>query len=312
MSRRHLLPGIAALLCGAVVAAGAQAADSAVVFRFADADIVESSGLAVIGTSFVTINDSGDRGRFFVVDRSGATVGVTRWSGARPRDTEAVAPAAGGSVWVGDIGDNSATRGGIEVLRLPVRTGDRTVDAQRFALAYPDGPHNAEALLVHPGTGRLYIATKELAGASLYAAPSGLKSGSVNRLTRVAPVPQLVTDGAFTADGTHALLRTYGKVFVYGFPSLRLLASASLPAQPQGEGLAITADNTIYLSSEGLHSPVLRYVAPPRIASILAAGGRLDDAATATDAAPVLAVLGFTAAAAAAAAVGASLGPQGG
>ncbi|MFN8098468.1 MAG: hypothetical protein U0Q21_09300 [Dermatophilaceae bacterium] len=290
----------------AVLGAGAAQADTTVLFRFADAEITESSGLALVRDLYVTVNDSGDRGRVFTVDSSGATVGVTSWAD-RPVDIEAVAVAGPGEVWVGDIGDNAATRASIRVFRVEVGRMTRTVTPHAVRLAYADRPHNAESLLVHPVTGRLYIATKQTAGGSLYAAPRTLTSG-VNTLTKLGPVASLVTDGTFSDDGAHVLLRNYGKVFVYGFPSLRLLGSAALPAQPQGEGMALGSDGALVLTSEGVRSAVLRYTLPPRLTRILGAGGRLDDAATAQDAAPVLAALGFGAAASAAAAVGASLG----
>ena len=41
--------------------------------------------------------------------------------------------------------------------------------AEQFRLAYPDGPHNAEAMFVDPESRELYIVTKEPQGARLYA-----------------------------------------------------------------------------------------------------------------------------------------------
>ena len=69
------------------------------VFRFADPAITEASALVVQDGLFVTANDSGDTGRVFAVDRSGATVGVTHWSDSAT-DVEALAPAGPGFVWV--------------------------------------------------------------------------------------------------------------------------------------------------------------------------------------------------------------------
>lgn len=308
-TRSRLLTAVAAGLvpASAALLTTSASADSTVVFTFADSAITESSGLVTVGDLFVTVNDSGDSGRVFVVDGSGRTVGLTQWDGL-PTDDEALAPADGASVWVGDIGDNSRQRRTIQILKVPVGAVAQEATPTAYTLRYPTGSHNAEALLVHPVTGRVYIATKQVTGAALYAAPVTLRPDAVNPLTRIAPVTAIVTDGAFTADGTHVLLRTYGKIYLYGFPSMRLLGSALLPSQPQGEGLAVTADHAIYLSSEGVNSAVLAYTLPPRLARLVAAGGRLDDAATAQDAAPLLATLGWGAAAAAANAAGAALG----
>ena len=51
------------------------------------------------------------------------------------------------------------------------------VDALR--LRYPDGPHNAEAMLVDPRTGDLVIITKVATGgpAGVYTAPGGARAG---------------------------------------------------------------------------------------------------------------------------------------
>ena len=148
--------------------------DSTVELTFEDPEIIESSGLAVVGDWVVTTNDSGDSGRVFVVDRSGATVGVTGWGD--PRDVEALAPAGPGHVWVGDIGDNRAARRSVEVIRVPVGRGDRQVTPATYELVYPDGARDAEALLRHPLTGQLFLVTKGIFGGTAYAAPVRLRA----------------------------------------------------------------------------------------------------------------------------------------
>jgi hypothetical protein len=49
---------------------------------------------------------------------------------------------------------------------------------------------------------------------------------------------------------------------VYAFPSLEQVDRLRLPGQPQGEGLAVDQDGSLLLSSEGLHSEVLRVALP--------------------------------------------------
>ena len=131
-----------------------------------DPEIVESSGLVLDGDRAYTINDSGDTGRVFTVDvATGETVGVTYWADG-PDDVEALAPAGPGQVWVADIGDNSASRDSIQVTRVPVGDGDRTVDEETSTSSIPTAQRDAEALLVHPVTGRLYVATRASSAAS--------------------------------------------------------------------------------------------------------------------------------------------------
>ncbi|WP_310529204.1 hypothetical protein, partial [Nocardioides sp.] len=249
-------------------AAGADR-DGREVFRFQDPEIVESSGLVIAGDRAYTINDSGDTGRVFTVDvATGETVGVTYWADA-PDDVEALAPAGAGRVWVGDIGDNSTSRDSIEVTRVPVGDGDRTVDEETIDLVYPDGERDAEALLVHPVTGRLYVVTKGFFAGELYAAPPELADDAPNMLGLIGETAGIVTDGAFFPDGAHLILRTYTNAVVYSFPALEQVGSFDLPSQQQGEGIAAPSTRFVYLGSEGQQAPVLRVPLPPEIQAVL-------------------------------------------
>lgn len=236
-------------------------------FAFADTQINEASALAALaGGRFATVNDSGDTGRVFVVDARGRTVGTTRWEQS-PRDVEALAPAPDGDVWVGDIGDNSASRPHIQVAKVPVGPGERTAHPTVYSLVYPDGAHDAETLLCDPTTGRLYVATKGWLGGTLYAAPTRLVAGQDNLLTAVGAVMPMATDGAFLPGGDEVLIRGYFGATTYTWPAMDKIASFRLPDQPQGEGVGVTPDGTVYLSSEGLHATVLRIRLPAKAVS---------------------------------------------
>jgi hypothetical protein len=243
--------------------------DSTLELTFQDPEIIESSGLAVVGDLLVTTNDSGDEGRVFTVDPTGETVGVTRWS-EDPVDVEALAPGEGSTVWVGDIGDNRGARDSIRVANVPVGRGDVDADATAYDLVYPDGGRDAESLLVHPGTGRLYLATKEIFGGVLYAAPEELDAQRPNLLTEVGPVMSIATDAAFFPDGRHLVVRSYEGATVYGFPSLEPVADLDLPEQDQGEGVAVTAEGDLLISTEGQYSDLLRVALPDSVAEAMA------------------------------------------
>ncbi len=133
------------------MAAPATAGDD-VVFRFRDPAIVESSALIDLGSTVVTANDSGNAPDLFDVDaRTGETVGITHLQ-VPGVDIEALAPAGGSDVWVGDIGDNARDRPYVSVARAPVIRGRLDVRPTSYRLAYPDGPHDAESLLApRPG-----------------------------------------------------------------------------------------------------------------------------------------------------------------
>ena len=237
-------------------------------FRWQDPAITESSGLVVVDGRFVTVNDSGNRAELYVADpATGATVAVVPWAEGQV-DVEGLAPGPDGSVWVGDIGDNRAVRPRITVSRVPLDGGPST----SYALRYPGGgAHDAETLLAHPSSGRLFVVTKGLRG-EVYAAPARLRRDRTNRLTLVGSVGPGLTDGAFWPDGEHVLLRGYGLAFLYTFPGLDLLGSVELPSQPQGEAIAVTPSGSVFVSSEGAGTPVWQVDLPPELVVALAGG----------------------------------------
>jgi len=229
-------------------------------FTFADDRLFESSGLVDRGRVVYTVNDSGDDPVLYGVDaRSGRTISRTTYADDAT-DDEALAPGADRTVWVGDIGDNRRGRDDVSVYRVP--TVDGELRAPRYRLAYPDGPHDAEALLVRPRTGRLFVVTKSVFGGRVYAAPRELRTGEVNRLTPFAEVPGLVTDGSFFPDGRHVVLRTYDRATVYTFPGFLARGTVRLPDQRQGEGIAVSATGRVLVSTEGVRSDVLRVTLP--------------------------------------------------
>jgi hypothetical protein len=122
--------------------------------------------------------------------------------------------------------------------------------------------------LRNPKTGQLFVVAKEFIG-RLYAAPLHLHAGA-NHLTPVKTVLGLATDGAFFPDGKHVVLRNYGQAVFYTWPALRRVATIDLPRQRQGEGIAVTRSGRIFLSSEGVHAPVLELHLSPEVRQALA------------------------------------------
>jgi hypothetical protein len=270
MWRRRAVLGLA--LCALCLAPRAAAGERAeVLLRIGDPRVVESSGLAAsrrhAGVLW-THNDSGDAARLFAVGRDGRVLATLRLAGVRARDWEALAVGRDErgepALFAGDIGDNQGVWPWVTVYRVaePARLRDATVRAQRYRLRYPDGPRDAEALLVDPRGNRLYLASKDEAGGRLYQAPATLRADRANLLRRVRRVPSLVTDGAFSPDGRLLVLRDYGTAHVYAAPGRRL-ASVPLPLQPQGESIAFAADGgSLLAGSEGAGSEVWRVPLP--------------------------------------------------
>lgn len=249
-----------------------------VLFRFADDDIGESSGLVDLGSAMATVNDSGNEPVVYVVDRRGRTVGRTRYA-EDVTDPEAMAPAGPRHVWVADIGDNAEDRDDVTVYRVPVGRGDRTVTAPSVRLRYPDMPHDAEALLVVRG--RFYVLTKAVTGSAVYAAPR--RGGTLHYVARL---PGLITDAALLPDGRHALVRGYADAQVVTVPGFRPLPGFVLPAQPQGEGISVGPHGRVRVGSEGTHAAVWQVPLPDVVRRALAGrptGARPTPVPTAAD-----------------------------
>jgi hypothetical protein len=237
-------------------------------FRFADPEIAESSGLVVLSSGLVvTTNDSGDGARVFVVNpATGRTVRTPTWDGD-PADVEALAPAgrAGGqdSVWVADIGDNRHVRDVVSLTLVPVGDG-ATQPATTYELRYPDGARDAEALVTHPFTGRLFVITKGVFAGEVHEVPWPLAEDRPNRTTAVARVAGIVTDATFLPYGGVVVVRTYARAVAYAYPEWEAVASWELPDQLQGEGVAVDGTDLL-LSSEGVNAQVLREPLPPQV-----------------------------------------------
>jgi hypothetical protein len=272
MWRRRAVLGLA--LCALFLvppAAAAGRAEAEMLLRIGDPRVLESSGLAASRRHpgvLWTHNDSGDAARLFAIGRDGRVLATLRLAGVEARDWEALAMGRDDrgrpALFVGDIGDNLGVWPSVTVYRVaePARLRDTTVRAERYRLRYPDGPRDAEALLVDPRGNRLYVASKDEAGGSLYQAPATLRGDRVNVLRRVRRVPAVVTDGAFSPDGRLLVLRDYGAAHV-ATASGRRLATVELPLQPQGESIAFAADGASLLAgSEGAGSEVWRVPLP--------------------------------------------------
>lgn len=250
-----------------------------------DSRIPESSGLAASADRLWTINDGGSRLQVFELDRT-CKVRKVVTDDIDPYDVEDLARAADGTFWLADTGDNSLNRSTVALERIRP-DGSATL----FRLTYPDGPHDAEALLLMP-SGEMYIATKEPLASNIYTPEGPLSASAPTALRRVASIGLLptgtpggpagtagqvvVTGGAVSPDGRSVALRTYTDAYVWAVPSGDVAAALksgdrqriALPPTAQGEGIAFAADGrSLLTSTEKLPGPVqvipLGAAAPP-------------------------------------------------
>ena len=253
--RRALVGALVAWLVATNSGALAHAEDKQV-FTLDDSAITESSGLArdVPGQRYWTVNDSGDSGRAFAISKTGKVEG---WVGfrAKPVDVEAVAY-YGSRLYVADIGDNASKRATVVVYVLyNPQPNKKMAEYQAYDFTYPDGPRDAETLLISK-TGRLYIVSKEADG-GIYRAPEFPSRLRSNRLERIGDAPSYVTDGQYLPDGNRIALRTYVSVQMLDAKTRKVVAQAATPAQPQGESLTVDlAGTSLLVGSEGKNSAV--------------------------------------------------------
>jgi hypothetical protein len=233
--------------------------------------VSEASGLAVsrrLPGRLWTHNDSGQP-VLFALDEQGRVTGQLRIAGVEAQDWEAVAStrcASGSCLYIGDIGDNDAKRDHITVYRVPEpdAAADTSAPAEAFYATYPDGPQDAEALLIAPD-GRIHIVTKGNSGAiALYRFPADLRAGARMKLERVGNAAtgtterdSRITDGAISPDGRWAVLRSPDTLRF--FRTSDLLAGRWDDAfrvdltplkEPQGEGVAMGANKTVFVAGE--------------------------------------------------------------
>jgi hypothetical protein len=224
-------------------------------------------------------NDSGAGPELFGLRADGRVAARPRVTGAEAVDWEDIATGPGFDgrplLYIGDIGDNAAARAAIDVYRVvEPRVGDTaTAPAARLRLRYPDGAHDAEALLVDPVRGDLVIVTKFIGGARAYRTSAGTPAGAPSTL-RSGPTIGLsfVTAGDVSADGRVVVLRGYDRAGVWvrrGRERLTTtlrrapcLARVSLVAEGQGEALALDPRGTSFITVAEGSPAILRRYAP--------------------------------------------------
>lgn len=258
-----------------------------------DKSISESSGLAASRTTpgaYWTHNDSGDGPFIYAFDTHGDTLGIFRVTGAEARDWEDMATGPGPQpntsyLYLGDIGDNDAVRDEVVVYRVvePTltvvsrRTKDRpgsTEPAEAIRLRYPDGKHDAEALLVHPTTGNIYIVDKvPIANPTVYEAVAPFTPGKVITMRRIGEIhiPSIfggvVTGGSISPDGTSVALCDYFQGYEIVLPAGRdfddiwkqKMTGFDLGKRKQGEAIAYRMDGQALLAtSEGKNTDLFQ------------------------------------------------------
>ncbi len=209
--------------------------------------------------------DSGNPAQLTLLGHDGQIKGRVPIPYAQNVDWEDMAmgpgPQAGiNYIYMGDIGDNNAQRPICTIYRFPEpQSASQIVSAgERISFKYPDGPRDAETLIVDPQTGDIWIVSKWEAKVHLYKLPYPQNVNEVTTLQTFGELPiTYATGGAISADGNEIIIRTYAQIYYWKRASgqtiadaLQLQAGQQLPyrLEPQGEAVCFEKDNKGYFT----------------------------------------------------------------
>lgn len=256
-----------AVLAGASVLAGAPAAlaeDTA--FTFADAAITAPVGMATdhVNKRYWAIQASSGTLTIQAFDEAGGALGAVS-SRDRISNVQALAFAAQ-QLYIGDVG---GSRERVTILQMdrPL-PGTEINKSSAVALAYPDGAHDAAAIMAN-ADGRLFVVTRGKEP-GIYEAPADLEvlppwgttAAPVNKLARVADAPADVTDATVLVDGRLALRTAAEGVTVLDPTSYRVLGTQEVTATQRGRGLTQSLDQKVLLAGAGSDGSVAAVAIP--------------------------------------------------
>ncbi len=246
----------------------------------------EASGIAAsqyFNPLLWTHNDSGDKARLFALNASGGDIGTVTLAGVENRDWEDIAIGPGpvmdsSYIYIGEIGDNRAQYAIKYIYRFPEpqlndksRMIDRIItEVDRIAFRYPDGPRDAETLMIDPENRDIYIVSKREDQNRLYRLPYPQSTDTtiIAEMIRTLPLTS-ATAGDISSDGRHIVVKNYEYVYYWHREPGQSLGDAlsaspkTLPYQqePQGEALCWNRDVTGYytISEQKSDQPVRIY-----------------------------------------------------
>lgn len=272
-------------------------ADPVEIGRVVDEELDELSGVVESRQQpgvLWTHNDSGDTGRIFALDRSGALLGIFEIDGRTPRDLEDLSWGLGPDgeehyLYLGDVGDNSRVRETVRAFRLPEPILDLkgelpvagVVSPEPVEFEFHDGViRDSESTFVDPLNGDFYLVVKDRNGlgiSGVFRAEAPFGREGTGQLIEVhellfggvaLPGSDLATGADISPDGEWILIRTYSSAFLWWRDPARPLWEAfqenacpvPVASEPQGEAIGFAANGRDYLTlSERVDQPVWLY-----------------------------------------------------
>ncbi len=173
--------------------------------------------------------DSSNRIVVFVYDYEGRLLGELVLTGTINRDWEDIAIGPGpvdgvDYIYVADFGDNKSVREEVRIYRfpepdLPAADYDNpfkmTVnDIETITYQYPDGPRDAETLLLDKRTKDLIVVTKREARVHVYTLPYPQAAEGYADIEFNGYLPfKSIVGGDISPDGNEILIKDYGAIY---------------------------------------------------------------------------------------------------
>ncbi len=244
--------------------------------------IRETSGIAASRRNpnvLYVHNDSGNGPQIFAINEVGRLLSTLTVGGWGARDWEDIAVGPGpvdgvNYIYIAETGDNYARWPKCYILRMPEpmvsatqsETSATVTNYDVLTFVYPDGPRDAETVMLDPLTKDIYVVSKREAQVGLYRMPYPQSVTGTNVLQFIRTLPATwVVSGDISPSGYEILVKEPNRILHWcrqtgqSIGAAMAAAPITLPcaSEPQGEAIAWRPDGSGYFTlSEGRNQPL--------------------------------------------------------
>ncbi|OLY92525.1 hypothetical protein SAMN05444008_102351 [Cnuella takakiae] len=223
--------------------------------------IQEASGIADSKSrpgNLWVIEDGGNPAQLIVLGHDGKVKEKIPIASATNRDWEDLV-LAGNQLFIGEIGDNDAAHNNYTLYRFPEPEAGASTVPQVAAIRfrYADQAHDAEAFLVDPDSGDIFLITKRDSQSKIFRLAANYSLSQQNIAAEAGILPYNgVVSACLAPDGKSVIVKTYNKIYRYSRATGESIAAAlktsptELPyeQEPQGEAICFRQDGKGYFT----------------------------------------------------------------
>lgn len=226
--------------------------------------------------------DSGNDNEIYIYSKNGRYQGYINLFGIKNNDWEDIAIGPGPIegeiyIYIADFGDNNAVRKNINILRF-IEPDLSTLDSNFkhevyeydiIEFEYPDGPRDAEALMINPKNKDLIIVTKREANCHVYSLtyPQEVQKKNIAKFHGKLPFKRILS-GDINRNGTQILLKDEGAIYLWNIKNnpietlfKQIPKKVSYSPEVQGEAISWEEDGKGYIhiseTDNGRSEPIL-------------------------------------------------------